>query len=290
MVLLYEFAVNESPESLSKILWQQRIGHRIVQSNSHDQLWVLDPSDTHQAMELLQLWQQSPTEEVELTNVTPRHKKPSPPIFQQWHKSPMALAFIVLSCLVAVITGLGDYLDTISWFTISSFEVIGNRIQFDPLAEVLSKGEYWRLLTPAFLHFGITHLIFNSLWVWEVGRKLERLMGSLIWLAFAIFVSVVSNIGQYLMNGYPLFGGLSGLVYGLIAFAWVMPYLIKGWPVIISKPLMVFFVVWLIAGYTDVFSILGLGNMANEAHLMGLVSGLVFAGIYSLLWKLIKQR
>ncbi|MBJ7551946.1 rhomboid family intramembrane serine protease [Marinomonas ostreistagni] len=290
MVLLYEFAVNESPESLSKILWQQRIGHRIVQSNSHDQLWVLDPSDTHQAMELLQLWQQSPTEEVELTNVTPRHKKPSSPIFQQWHKSPMALAFIVLSCLVAVITGLGDYLDTISWFTISSFEVIGNRIQFDPLAEVLSKGEYWRLLTPAFLHFGIAHLIFNSLWVWEVGRKLERLMGSLIWLAFAIFVSVVSNIGQYLMNGYPLFGGLSGLVYGLIAFAWVMPYLIKGWPAIISKPLMVFFVVWLIAGYTDVFSILGLGNMANEAHLMGLVSGLVFAGIYSLLWKLIKQR
>ena len=167
---------------------------------------------------------------------------------------------------------------------------MGNRIQFDPLAEVLSKGEYWRLLTPAFLHSGIAHLIFNSLWVWEVGRKLERLMGSLIWLAFAVFVSVVSNIGQYLINGYPLFGGLSGLVYGLIAFAWVMPYLIKGWPPIISKPLMIFFVVWLMAGYTDVFSALGLGNMANEAHLMGLVSGLVFAGVYSLLWKLIKQR
>lgn len=289
MVLLYEFAVNESPEPLSKILWQQRIGHRIVQSNNRDQLWVLDPSDTHKAMEILQLWQHSPDEDLELPEA-PKRQKSSSPVFQQWHKSPMALAFIVLSCLVAVITGLGEYLDTISWFTISSFEVMGNRIQFDPLAEVLSKGEYWRLLTPAFLHFGIAHLIFNSLWVWEVGRKLERLMGSLIWLTFAVFVSVVSNIGQYLINGYPLFGGLSGLVYGLIAFAWIMPYLIKGWPPIISKPLMIFFVVWLMAGYTDVFSALGLGNMANEAHLMGLVSGLVFAGVYSLLWKLIKQR
>ncbi|WP_425640889.1 rhomboid family intramembrane serine protease [Marinomonas gallaica] len=288
MVLIYEFAANEHPQNVSKLLWQQRISHRIVQASGHDQLWILDPSDSEQALNILQLWQHDPDVTLSESD-SPKVKKSRLNSFQDWHKSPMTLALLILTSVVGLVTGLGDYLDTLEWFTISSFDIIGNRIQFDPLSEVLAKGEYWRLITPALIHFGAAHLIFNALWVWEVGRKIERLMGSFVWLIFAVFVMIASNVGQYLINGYPLFGGLSGLVYGLVGFAWVMPVLIHGWPVIISKPLMAFFIVWLLIGYTDVLSVFGLGSVANEAHLLGLVSGLAFAGFYSVIWKLFKK-
>lgn len=288
MLLIYEFALNEQPQGFSKLLWQHRIGHRIVQANNRDQLWLINPDDAQQVLTLLKLWQQDPSEAQQLASAPQR--RAINPNLSDWHKSPMTIATLLVAALVALVTGLGQYLDTLSWFTISSFEIIGNRIQFDPLSIVLDKGEYWRLLTPAFIHFGAAHLIFNAIWVWEFGRKLERLMGSLAWLIFAVTVSVASNIGQYLVSQYPLFGGLSGLVYGLIAFAWIMPWLIRGWPSIVSKPLMVFFMVWLVLGYTDVFAMFGLGKVANEAHLLGLISGLACAGIYSLVWKLLKRR
>ncbi|SBS31293.1 Rhomboid protease GlpG [Marinomonas aquimarina] len=289
MLLIYEFAINEQPHALSKLLWQHRIGHRIVQANNRDQLWILNPADAQQTQTLLELWQQDPSQAQQWVSDAPR--RAINPNLAGWHKSPITITTLLVAALIALITGFGENLETLSWFTISSFDIIGgNRIQFEALSTVLEKGEYWRLLTPAFIHFGAAHLIFNALWVWEVGRKLERLMGSLAWLVFALCVAIASNVGQYVINGYPLFGGLSGLVYGLIAFAWAMPWLVRGWPAIISKPLMVFFVIWLILGYTDVFSVIGLGNMANEAHLLGLISGLACAGVYSVMWKLFKRR
>ncbi|MBM6550245.1 rhomboid family intramembrane serine protease [Marinomonas ostreistagni] len=286
MYLLYEFADHETPAKLSQALWQQDISHRIVTEQGKEQLWLLDPEQAHQALALLEQWQAAPDT---LSKVSPK-KRVRNHSFASWHRSPMTLATLIISAFVALITGAGEYLDMVSWFTISSFEIAGNQIRFARLTDVLAEGEYWRLLTPTFIHFGIAHLIFNGLWIWEVGRKLEQLMGSLLWLVFALLVSVASNIGQYLLNGYPLFGGLSGLVYGLIAFAWVMPYLVKGWPGIISKPLMVFFVLWLIAGYTDIFAVIGLGSMANEAHLIGLLAGLILAGIYSVGYKLLRKN
>lgn len=290
MLLIYEFSASESPALISKTLWQHNIGHRIIHTGEHDQLWLLNPAHANDAMALIQQWQTSPNVEIKPTAETRKKRAAKAEhFFQDWHKTPMTFVFLLISLLVAVITGLGNYLDTVSWFTISSFNIIGNQIQFAPLSQVLAEGEYWRLITPAFLHFGFAHIIFNSLWVWEIGRKLERLMGSLAWLIFAIAVCIASNVGQYLINGYPLFGGLSGLVYGLVAFAWVMPILLKGWPTIVPKPLMIFFTIWLVAGYTDIFSVIGLGSIANEAHLLGLVSGLAFAGMYSLILKVTKK-
>lgn len=289
MVLIYEFALNEHPQKLSKLLWKQRISHRIIQENGNNQLWIVNPNDAEQALNILQLWQHNPDANLGASSSSSVKVTTRPNSFKDWHKSPMTLALLALTAIVGFITGLGDYLDTLGWFTISSFNIIGNQVQFDPLSVVLEKGEYWRLVTPALIHFGAAHLIFNALWVWEVGRKIERLIGSLVWLVFALFVMIASNVGQYVINGYPLFGGLSGLVYGVVSFAWVMPILVPGWPKIISKPLMIFFVVWLLIGYTDVLSVFGLGSMANEAHLLGLVAGLVFAGLYSLVWKLFKK-
>ena len=131
------------------------------------------------------------------------------------------------------------------------------------------------------------HIVFNALWVWDVGRRLERMIGSLAWIVGVIVIAIFSNILQFEIDSNPLFGGLSGVVYGLIGFAWLLPILRKDWPVIVSKPLMIFFMVWLGIGYTQIPESLGLGSIANTAHTIGLFAGLALSLVY---WVATKHR
>ena len=43
----------------------------------------------------------------------------------------------------------------------------------------ITDNQYWRLITPIFLHFGMLHFVFNSLWLSMLGSRIEQSMGSL---------------------------------------------------------------------------------------------------------------
>ena len=62
------------------------------------------------------------------------------------------------------------------------------------IGEFLQHGHYWRLVTPIFLHFGWVHLIFNMLWLWELGRRIEYAVGSLHLLTVILFIGIASNL------------------------------------------------------------------------------------------------
>ena len=148
---------------------------------------------------------------------------------------------------------------------------------FEPL-------ELWRLLSPTFLHFGWLHLIFNCLWVWDIGRRIELLQSSYHLLGLAIISGVVANVAQYLMDT-PLFGGLSGVVYALLAYVWLWDQINR--PLFkVPSGIMVFMLLWLIAGIVGIIDSLGLGKIANSAHVGGLVTGLLLAVITSGLQRL----
>ena len=76
--------------------------------------------------------------------------------------------------------------------------------------------EWWRLITPTFLHFSFTHLIFNCLWIYILGSKIEIIDGKGIFITLFLITGLSSNLGQYFWTGNFLFGGLSGAVYGLL--------------------------------------------------------------------------
>ncbi|HAD47374.1 MAG TPA: rhomboid family intramembrane serine protease, partial [Idiomarina sp.] len=82
---------------------------------------------------------------------------------------------------------------------------------------------------------------------------------------------------QYVVSG-PNFGGLSGVVYGLLGFCWLYSFG-RRTPLWLPPGLIVFMVGWLILGYTGVLWV----NIANEAHLAGLLSGCLAGVVVRLL-------
>lgn len=277
MHLIYQFQTTEDPALLSDALWKHKVAHRITRKNGINELWLLDLEQLALVEQLVTVWKEEPAN---LQNLRPNITKTDNAVFTQLKAAPMTSLLLLMSFFVAVITQLGADLKIASYFTISHFEINNGRIYFQSLEDVLAKGEVWRLFSPALLHFSVLHIVFNTLWVWDIGRKIERPLGSL-WLTIGILViAISSNVLQYHISGYPVFGGLSGVVYGLIGFAWLLPLLKPSWPRLISKPMMIFFMVWLGVGYTSLPESLGLGSIANTAHTIGLLAGLCLGLLY----------
>lgn len=158
--------------------------------------------------------------------VAPTFKRPS---FTEQLKHAKATGFILLlSLLVGGLTYLGDNLETVRWLTFLDFRVVGDYIHFTPLADSLAAGQWWRLFTPMLLHFGILHLAMNGMWYWELGRRIESRQGSINLLGLTLLFSLVSNYAQFAWSGPSLFGGLSGVLYGLLGHCWIFQLLAPG--------------------------------------------------------------
>jgi GlpG protein len=192
-------------------------------------------------------------------------------VLNQALQFPVALSLIVFSAIGALLVGLKSPLAY--WLT---FQEPGT-YQLLPLRESLQHGHLWRLITPAFLHFGFIHFLFNSMWMWDLGRRLEIILGRLGFIVFFALVAAFSNLAQYLWQPNTLFGGMSGVVYALLGFVMVShklkPHPLTAVPIGVIG-FMLFWLVLCMSGAIDVF--IG-GGVANAAHLGGLIAGCLCA-------------
>ncbi|WP_371187962.1 rhomboid family intramembrane serine protease GlpG [Thalassotalea maritima] len=145
--------------------------------------------------------------------------------------------------------------------------------QYGDVSQTLS--EPWRLITPALFHFSLLHIAFNTMWWWYLGGQIERKFGSLCLLSLFAFSALASNTGQFLVSG-EYFGGLSGVVYAVFGFVWIYGYLNPDRGIELSRPIIGFMLFWLVLGFTGLLPL----NVANTAHLLGLISGIGFAYYY----------
>src|SRR5690606_16541906 len=74
----------------------------------------------------------------------------------------------------------------------------------------IASGQLWRLVTPIFLHGGILHLVFNMLWLYQLGSAIEHYEGSRLLLLMVMILGALCNTAQYLVSG-PAFVGMSGV-------------------------------------------------------------------------------
>ena len=175
--------------------------------------------------------------------------------------APVTIGLIALCVVIFVFAGfsMGTRGSWTHWLFISE-----SRVLFLP--EVLH-GQVWRLVTPILLHGSFLHIAFNMFWLRDLGTLLETRHGSKAFIALVIAIAIGSNLLQYLISG-PAFGGMSGVVYGLLAYIWVQGKMNPAFGFELNSQTTVIMLVWLGLGFTGM-----IGPIANWAHLGGLLMG-----------------
>jgi membrane associated rhomboid family serine protease len=139
----------------------------------------------------------------------------------------------------------------------------------------VADGELWRLVTSAFLHYGITHLLFNMWALYVVGPSLEQVFGRLRYGALYGISALGGSVLVYLLS--PLnsaTAGASGAVFGLFGATFV-----------VSKKLnldvkAVLMLIGLNVAFTLVVPLISSQNISWQGHLGGLLAGGAIAAAF----------
>jgi membrane associated rhomboid family serine protease len=140
----------------------------------------------------------------------------------------------------------------------------------------VADGDLYRLLTSAFMHYGVTHLLFNMYALFVVGPPLEIWLGRLRFGALYMLSALGGSVLVYLLS--PLnaaTAGASGAVFGLFGASFVVGRRLN---------LDVRWVIGLIAinlAFTFVIPLLGGQNISWQGHIGGLVTGALVAAVYA---------
>ena len=143
---------------------------------------------------------------------------------------------------------------------------------------ILQYGEYYRLLTSVFMHFGIGHLINNMLVLFVLGDNLERALGKVKYLIFYLLCGIGANIISLAVNMgrgyYVVSAGASGAIFGVVGGLVYAVAVNRGRLEDLStQQLMILVAVTLYHGFTST-------GVDNAAHLGGLLIGIFLGMIF----------
>jgi GlpG protein len=187
-------------------------------------------------------------------------------------RRPVTLVVIGICLVVGVLTELGDAKNGLKEYLFISDVVWHNPVDHTVSAAWtrIAQGQIWRLITPIFLHFNMPHIVFN-LWAWYVLASIfEIRRGSWRLLIFTLVTAAVSNAAQYEYAGSPLFGGMSGVIYGLFGYIWMKSRFDPAAGMYMDPMNTIIMIAWLFLCMTGM-----IGPIANTAHVVGLVVGVL---------------
>src|SRR5262249_23530572 len=136
--------------------------------------------------------------------------------------APITFALIVISLLVAALTQLGAdrasgtyHALTFKEFKDGGDSPLNNETDGGPFRDIL-RGQVWRLVTPIFLHFGVSHIVFNCLWMFMLASQVEERRGPYFYILLILVSAIISNAAEALYS--PAFGGMSGVGYAIFGY------------------------------------------------------------------------
>jgi membrane associated rhomboid family serine protease len=89
-------------------------------------------------------------------------------------------------------------------------------------APLVDRGDWWRLITAAFLHYGPIHLAFNMLALWWFGSAVEQVLGRGRYLLLYLVSGLAGSAGALLASPNALTVGASGAIFGILGAAIVL--------------------------------------------------------------------
>ncbi|MDG9926261.1 MULTISPECIES: rhomboid family intramembrane serine protease [unclassified Pseudomonas] len=261
--------LQEDLSGFVSLLRRLQVPHRVSEERDAQVLWVPVEPLVAQVRELYLRYPRGAAEE---DVPTPAHPL-RPGLVAQLRASWMTSAVLLLTLLVATVTLLGDNFTTLRWLTFQDFHIQGDYIYFQPWLTSLEAGQWWRLVSPMFIHFGVLHLAMNAMWYWELGRRIEFRQGAFALLGLSLLFGLLSNLAQFWFGGPSLFGGLSGVLYGLLGYCWIFQLLAPTPAYALPRGVLAMMLIWLLVCLSGVIDTLGFGSIANAAHVGGLAAG-----------------
>lgn len=190
---------------------------------------------------------------------------------------PATVILMVACIVVAILSSLGDNRERIMALFITNYEIVGAYIKWMPGLPEIRHGEIWRLFTPIFIHFGFLHIVFNLLWLRDLGSALEHRHGSIFLCAQVLVIAAISNLAQFYVGGAPNFGGMSGVVYGLLGYIWIRGKCDPFFGMALHPTTVTMMVIWFFLCWSGL-----MGNIANWCHTAGLLVGMAWGYLSAL--------
>lgn len=143
--------------------------------------------------------------------------------------------------------------------------------KYNPL---IFAGQWWRLITPIFLHMGFEHILFNMVTLYFIGFQIEAIFGHWRYLVIFLISGIGGNLASFAFNPNSISAGASTAIFGLFgAFLmlgesfWENPYIRQ-----MTKTFLLFI------GFNLVFDIFSVGTDI-QGHFGGLILGFLTAYI-----------
>lgn len=151
---------------------------------------------------------------------------------------------------------------------------------------IIYDGEWYRLFTSMFMHFGLEHLLNNMLSLLVLGKYIEPLVGKIRFLVIYILSGLAGNVLSFLVEvyteDYAVSAGASGATFGLTGALLSLVLMNHGRIGTITKQsVLLMIAISLYSGFTS-------SGVDNLAHAGGLIAGVFFTGI--LCWNLYGKR
>jgi len=148
--------------------------------------------------------------------------------------------------------------------------IFGAKVNLD-----IMSGQYWRFVTPIFLHASIMHLLLNCYSLYWVGSLAERLYGHGKLMVIYLLAGIFGNIISFIFSPNPgvgASGSIFGLLGALLYFGVENPRLFRGY---FGHNIIITIIINIVYGFTQ-------PGIDNFAHLGGLLGGFLAAGIVKL--------
>ena len=133
---------------------------------------------------------------------------------------------------------------------------------------IIENHEFYRLLTGAFLHANIFHLLFNCYALFIIGSQVESFMGKVKYLIIYLFSALTGSLLSITLNKAGLSVGASGAIFGLMGSLLYFGYHHRVYlGSVIRSQIIPLIIVNLVIGF------LSNGQIDNFAHIGGLIGG-----------------
>lgn len=156
-------------------------------------------------------------------------------------------------------------------------ENISNLVRYGAMVKPLvNDGQWWRIISAAFIHIGFFHIMFNMYFLYNIGPLFERLYGSINFLIIYLLAGVMGNLFTYAFGDVStVSAGASTSLYGMFGLA--MGLMINYKDDAVLRGLGASFISIIVINL--IYSLLAPG-IGIQGHLGGFLAGVLLAGIF----------